>query len=61
MVSAIVNVLPVPVAPSSTWWRRPRDEAVGQALDGLGLVAGGLEGGDESEVGHALRSYHGGA
>ena len=28
-------------------------EAVGQALDRLGLVAGGLERGDEAEVGHA--------
>ena len=31
---------------------RPFVEAVGQALDGLRLVAGGLERGDETEIGH---------
>ena len=55
MILAIVSVLPVPVAPSSVWWWRPRAEPVGQPLDRLRLVAGGLEVGDEIEVGHARK------
>ena len=47
-----MNVLPVPVAPSSVWCLRPFAEAVDEALDRLRLVAGRLERGDEPEVGH---------
>src|SRR6185369_13501837 len=35
-------------------------QAVDEAIDGLGLVAGGLEGGDEAEVGHRLHGSRSG-
>ena len=40
---AAVNVLPVPVAPSSVWQRPAVAEAFDELGDGLGLIAGGLE------------------
>ena len=48
------NVLPVPVAPSRTWCLTPLEQPLGQAIDGLGLVTGRLEVGDQFEVGHRL-------
>ena len=49
---AIVKVLPEPVTPISTWCFFAAAQPFGQGLDGLGLIAGGLEGGNELE--HAL-------
>ncbi len=51
----MVKVLPVPVAPSRTWCLAPFADTLDQLLDGLRLVAGGLEGCDELELRHAPR------
>ena len=50
MMLAIVKVLPVPVAPSMVWRAQALLEAADELLDGAGLVAGGLEVGDELEA-----------
>ena len=42
MILRAVNVLPVPVAPRSTWKFLPRGEPCGELLDGLRLIAGRL-------------------
>ncbi len=49
MTLAIVNVLPEPVTPISTWYCLPSRSAGHEFFDGLGLIAGGLEGGGELE------------
>ena len=45
MTEAMVKVLPVPVAPSSTWSLVAFLDAIHQLADGFRLVAGGFEGG----------------
>ena len=45
----MVKVLPEPVTPISTWCLLPALQPVDQGRDGLRLIAGGLEGGDELE------------
>ena len=43
MTLAIVNVLPEPVTPISTWCCFALAQPLDQRLDGLRLIAGGLE------------------
>ena len=52
MTLAIVKVLPEPVTPIKHLVLFPLAQPFDQGLDGLGLIAGGLEGGDELE--HAI-------
>ena len=52
MSFAAVNVLPVPVAPSSTWWLKPALDAVDQLGDRRRLIAGRLVRGVDLQVGH---------
>ena len=47
MTLATVNVLPEPVTPSSVWCFAPDNNAVGQFLNRLRLVAGGRVIGNE--------------
>ncbi len=50
MTRAMVNVLPDPVTPSSTWCLSPRLSAVDQFALRARLIASQLEVGDELEV-----------
>ena len=52
IVQAIVALLPEPVMPSSVWNRSPRSMPSASCGDGLRLVAGGLEVGDDLERRH---------
>ena len=49
MILAAMKVLPVPVAPRSTWLRSPASIPGDELGDGGRLVAGGLELGREHE------------
>ncbi len=50
MTLAIVNVLPEPVTPISTWCFWPALQSADERLDGLRLIAGGLERAGELEL-----------
>ena len=55
MTLAIVNVLPLPVMPSSVWARSPASDPLDELLDGLGLVALGREvAADPELLGHGF-------
>ena len=53
MAWAIVHVLPVPVAPSSVWWRMPRWSPSTSCSIACGWSPVGSNGATSSEVGHA--------